>query len=239
MEIAEETSGDFDPTVGPLVSLWGFDSEENRGAVEPDTVRKVKAKTGYAAIQIEGNEVSIPEGHTIDFNAIAQGFTTDVIADYLEQKGARNYMVEVGGEVRTRGANDQGDAWRIGVDKPQDQIDVEDRFQTILELKDTGLATSGNYRTFWVDEETGIRYAHTIDPQTGFPANNRLLSATILAPSAMDADAYATACMVKGVEECKIMLEANAELEGYLVFSMPEGEWGTFTTQGFGAYIAE
>ncbi|MEM6647983.1 MAG: FAD:protein FMN transferase [Bacteroidota bacterium] len=239
MEIAEETSGNFDPTIGPLVNLWGFGSDNSPRVVEPDAVQRVKARTGYTAISLDGQRVSIPKGYSIDFNAIAQGFTVDVIAGHLEQKGVVNYMVEVGGEVRARGTNDRGKAWRIGVDKPLDQIDPSDRFQFVLELNDAGLATSGNYRNFWVDEETGIRYAHTIDPQTGYPANNRLLSATILAPFAMDADAYATTCMVEGLDDCKNMLRSAAELEGYLVFSTDEGEWSTFTTEGFASHIAE
>ncbi|MEM1094364.1 MAG: FAD:protein FMN transferase [Bacteroidota bacterium] len=239
LEIAEETHGDFDPTIGPLVNLWGFGPQEKRRSIEPDTVRRVMARTGYGAIQISDEGVSIPAGFTIDFNAIAQGFTVDVIAAHLEQKGLTDYMVEVGGEVRTRGTNDRGNVWRIGLDKPADVVNPDDRFQVILELKDSGLATSGSYRNFWVDEETGMRYAHTIDPQTGYPANNTLLSATILAPSAMDADAYSTACMVKGLEECKTMLQNKADLEGYLVFGSENGSWGTFTTAGFEAYIAD
>ncbi len=239
LEIAEETSGDFDPTVGPLVNLWGFGFKEIRQDVNADTVQQVLSNVGYESIRIQDMNVSVPEGFTIDFNAIAQGFTVDHIAEFLENQGVQNYMVEVGGEVRTKGTNDSGNIWRIGVDKPQEEIDAEDRFQFILELKNAGLATSGNYRKFWVDEETGTRYSHTIDPHTGYPARNQLLSASFIAPSAMDADAYATVCMVKGLEECKVLLHQKENLEGYLIFSDDENEWNTFITDGFQSYIVE
>lgn len=239
LEIAEETSGDFDPTVGPLVSLWGFGFEEVRLDVSEDTVQQVLSKVGYDSIRVDDMNVSVPSGFTIDFNAIAQGFTVDHIADFLENHEVNNYMVEVGGEVRARGINESGNIWRIGVDKPLDEIDAQDRFQFILELQNAGLATSGNYRKFWVDQETGVRYSHTIDPQTGYPARNQLLSASLIAPSAMDADAYATVCMVQGLEECIELLENKKNLEGYLIYSGENNEWNTYISDGFQNYIVE
>ena len=239
VEIAEETGGEFDPTVGPLVRLWGFGFDEIRGDVTDETIEEVKSKVGFSNIVINGEKVSIPEGFNLDFNAIAQGFTVDYIAEYLEKQGITNYMVEVGGELRALGMNDKGGVWRIGVDKPQENIDSEDRFQFILELKDAGLATSGNYRKFWVDEATGIKYAHTIDPYTGRPAKNRLLSASLITSTAMDADAYATVCMVKGLEGCKAFLFSKSGLEGYLVYTNEAGEWETFITEGFQQFIVE
>lgn len=146
-------------------------------------------------------------------------------------------MIEVGGEVKAKGVNQTGEVWKIGVDKPSEEIDTEGRFQFIIELKDMGLATSGNYRKFWVDEETGARYSHTIDPKTGYPARNSLLSASIISNSTMDADAYATVCMVKGVEECKAFLDTKTELEGYLIWDDGSGNWQTYVTEGFETYI--
>lgn len=239
LEIAEETSGDFDPTVGPLVNLWGFGFKKIRQDVSSDTVQQVLDHVGFESIHIEGMSVSIPKDFNVDFNAIAQGFTVDYIADFLEEQGVSHYMVEVGGEVRARGTNESGNTWKIGVDKPQEEIDTENRFQFVLELRDAGLATSGNYRQFWVDEETGVRYSHTIDPQTGYPARNRLLSASIIAPTAMDADAYATVCMVQGIQECQQLLERKENLEGYLIFSDDENQWNTFISEGFQSYIVE
>lgn len=239
LEIAEESEGDFDPTVGPLVQLWGFWFDEIRGQVTDEQVAETLDLVGFDKVEINDQNVRIPLNSTIDFNAIAQGYTVDVIAEFLEDNGITRYMVEVGGEVRTRGLNDKNAVWVIGVDKPQEQIDVEDRFQFILKLEDAALATSGNYRKFWVDEETGLKYSHTIDPQTGYPAKNNLLSASIIAPTGMDADAYATLCMVQGLEECKEFLESKPELEGYLIYADLGGNWQEYITEGFQGFILE
>ncbi len=239
IEIAKESEGDFDPTVGPLVQLWGFWFDEIRGQVSDEQVSRTMDLVGYEKIEYNEQNVRIPINTIIDFNAIAQGYTVDVIADYLEYMGINRYMVEVGGEVRTSGLNDKNQVWLIGVDKPQENIDVEDRFQFILKLENAALATSGNYRKFWVDEETGLKYSHTIDPKTGYPAKNNLLSASIVAPTAMDADAYATLCMVRGLEECKEFLTSKPELEGYLIYADLGGNWQEYITEGFKSYIIE
>lgn len=237
IEIAKETDGDFDPTVGPLVAIWGFGFEEVRRDVDTEMIEEVRSKTGYSSVRIDGNKVMIPEDFSLDFNALAQGYTVDVIAGYLESQGIENYMVEVGGEVRTLGLNNKGNIWTIGVDKPQNEIDQSDRFQFILELKDAGLATSGNYRKYWVDQKTGVKYSHTINPHSGTPARNRLLSASIIAPNTMDADAYATTCMVKGLEDCKAFLDSKPDLEGYLVYTNDNDAWEVFITPGFESFI--
>jgi thiamine biosynthesis lipoprotein len=233
LEIAEESNGDFDPTIGPLVRLWGFWFDELRSEVRPEQVQQTLEHVGYDKINIDGQKIRINQNSMIDFNAIAQGYTVDVIAQALEEKGINRYMVEVGGEVRTRGLNDKNLIWVIGVDKPQETIDNEERFQFILKLEDAALATSGNYRKFWVDEETGLKYSHTIDPKTGYPAKNNLLSASIITSTAMNADAYATLCMVRGLQDCKELLDKNLELEGYLIFSDNQGTWQEFVTNGF------
>ena len=239
LEIARETNGDFDPTIGPLVHLWGFGYEEVRQDVSEEMIADAKAKTGYQNIEIRNKEVRIPAGFSLDLNAIAQGFTVDHIAEFLEKRGIENYMVEVGGEIRAHGINANGEIWKIGVDKPQENIDIEDRFQFILRLEDASLATSGNYRKFWVDEESGMKYSHTIDPHSGKPAYNQLLSASIIASSAMDADAYATVCMVMGLDECKKFLSSKEELQAYLVYTNQKGEWVTYFTEGFSKYLVE
>lgn len=239
LEIAEETNGDFDPTVGPLVRLWGFWFDEIRGQVSDEQVQETLDLVGYDKVEIDGNRVRIPLNSTIDFNAIAQGYTVDMIADYLEFMGIERYMVEVGGEIIARGLNDKNEVWVIGVDKPQENIDVDERFQFILKLENAALATSGNYRKFWVDAETGLKYSHTIDPQTGYPAKNNLLSASIIAPTAMDADAYATLCMVRGLEECKAFLASKPDLEGYLIYADQASNWQEYITQGFKSAVLE
>ncbi len=239
LEISEETEGDFDPTVGALVSLWGFGFEEIRTDVDTEMIEAALEKTGHDKIRYAGGRVSLPEGMSLDFNALAQGYTVDVIAEHLEAKGIKHYMVEVGGEVRTLGVNEKGNLWRIGIDKPRPEIDNESRFQVIVEMENNALATSGNYRKYWVDEATGLKYSHTINPHTGTPARNRLLSVSVIASTSMDADAYATTCMVKGVEGCMEFLEGKSELEGYLVFTDDSGEWEVLITEGFEKYILE
>ena len=238
-EIAEETNGQFDPTLGPLIQLWGFGYDEVRGDISEKNIMEKKALTGMDKVDQDGNRIRLKPGSSIDFNAIAQGYTVDMLAELLEDKGIKRYMVEVGGEIRARGLNIKNLEWAIGVDKPNEQIIAGNRFQFILRLNNAALATSGSYRKFWVDEETGIRYSHTIDPKTGRPALNRLLSASIIASNAMDADAYATVCMVKGVEECIEFLNSKADLEGYLVYSNNDDTWGEYITAGFKIYVVE
>jgi FAD:protein FMN transferase len=239
LEIASETNGSFDPTIGPIVSLWGFGFDEVRKDVTSEMVNDTKSKTGYQNVTMNGLEVRVPPGFNLDFNAIAQGYTVDYLAEFLEKSEVDRYMIEVGGEVRARGTNESGNVWKIGVDKPTEEIDQQDRFQFIITLENTSLATSGNYRKFWIDQETGARYSHTIDPQTGYPARNELLSASIIAPSAMDADAYATVCMVVGLTRCQELLESKSDLEGYLIYDNGNGVWETSITEGFQRYIQE
>ena len=240
LEVAEETNGDFEPTIGPLVRLWGFGFDEVRDDITEEKIHQVRSMIGYKTIEIDENKVRIPENGSLDFNAIAQGYTVDHIAEYLEKHGIKHYMIEIGGEIRAKGTNHKGKTWTIGVDKPQTTIDsIDKRFQFILKLKNAGLATSGNYRNFWIDEETGLRYSHTIDPQTGRPAMDRLLSASIIAPSAMDADAYATVCMVQGLEKCISFLSKKPELEGYLIYTNENGDWREYITEGFREVIVD
>lgn len=238
LEIARETEGRFDPTVGPLVRAWGFSKEELRN-IDTTSIDSLRQVVGYTRISFDKPFVEIPPGFKIDFNAIAQGYTVDVIADFLAAKGIDRYMVEVGGELKAHGTNINDQVWRIGVDKPAEEINPEDRFQIILALENQALATSGNYRKFWVDEETGVRYAHTIDPLSGYPAKNRLLSVSVIAGSCMDADAYATACMVMGHEQAMRFLSNKEGVDAYLIVSGEDGEWETYQTPGFGKYIVK
>lgn len=233
LEVAAETEGYFDPSVGPLVRIWGFSETKPRPSDVRPQVDSVLQYTGYADLSLVGNRVMMPDGFEIDFNAIAQGYTVDVLADFLAKKGVENYMVEVGGEVRTRGKNIRGNDWVIGIDKPADEIDEEDRFQVIVALRNRSLATSGNYRKFWVDQETGMRYAHTIDPQTGMPARNTLLSVSVLAPNCMDADAYATAFMAMGLEKAWEFVNNKSGLEAYFVSAGDDEGWKVRMTPGF------
>ena len=235
-EISNETDGLFDVTVGPLVELWGFGTNKNI-SIDSTRVDSALALVDYTQVVLKDGLISMPKGFRIDFNSIAQGYTVDVIAGFLEEKGIARYMVEVGGEVRAKGKNSKDQFWKIGVDKPSEEIDTEDRFQMIVELRNKSLATSGNYRKFWVDEETGVKYAHTIDPETGYPARNQLLSVTIIADECIDADAYATACMVMGLPDAKDYIEKKHGVEAYFISAGDENQWEVLFTNGFESFI--
>ncbi len=174
---------------------------------------------------------------TLDFNAIAQGYSVDVIARYFDKLSIKNYLVEIGGEVRVKGTRN-GELWRIGIDRPEENNMIPGNdLQAVIRLKDQSLATSGNYRKFYV--ENGVKYSHTIDPKTGYPAKNQLLSATIVAGDCMSADGVATACMVMGKEKSIEFLDRHPEFEAFLVFSDDQGNFKTWTSETLKKRISE
>lgn len=231
-EVFVNSKGYFDPTIAPLVQFWGFGPQANT-TKDTTLVDSILSFIGFDKLKYQASTLKLPRGMSLDFNAIAQGYTVDLLAEYLEQEGILNYMVEVGGEVRCLGENYQGKKWRIGVDKPTEEIDQQDRFQFILALDSAALATSGNYRKFWVDSLSGMRYSHTIDTKTGWPAKNRLLSASVITAKASTADAYATAFMAMGLEKSIKYLDQNKGLEVYLIYSDKEGNWQVYQSPGF------
>lgn len=229
-EISKETSGAFDITVGPLVNAWGF-GYSDRMKINPKVVDSLLGFVGYELITAEhGLLIKADPRIQLDVNAIAKGYTVDLVSDLLESKGIENYMVEIGGEVRVKGYNPKGEFWRIGVDKPIDDPAASDRqLQAILNLTDIAMATSGNYRRFYVED--GMKYSHTIDPQTGYPVDHNLLSATVFTDSCMDADAYATAFMVMGLEKSIEFARKHPRIAGiYLIYYTKEG-LRTFMTE--------
>ena len=227
-KVFQESEGNFDCSVSPLVNAWGFYKNKLGDSLVIDSAkfRKFLPYVGFEKIRLITDSLVLPKGMSLDFNSIAQGYTVDVIAQFLESKGDSNYLVEVGGELLAKGKNADGNIWRVGVDKPTEDIDRQERFQFILDLEDKALATSGNYRKFY--EKEGVKYAHTINPFTGFPAQNRLLSVTVIHDNCMLADAYATAFMVMGVKKSKKFIKAHPEIEIYLVYTGKDGAWRTF-----------
>jgi len=223
-----QTEGNFDCSVKPLVNAWGFYKDKFGDSIVIDSAkfRKILHYVGFDKISLIADTLVMPKGMSLDFNSIAQGFTVDVIARFFENKNIKNYLIEVGGELLAKGKNADGNIWRVGVDKPSEDIDVKERFQFILDLENKALATSGNYRKFY--EQDGVKYAHTINPFTGFPAQNRLLSVTVIHDNCMLADAYATAFMVMGVKKTKQFVASNPEIEIYLVYTGNDGDWKTF-----------
>ena len=234
VEVWEASGGYFDPTVGKLVRFWGFGPDARR-AVDTSEVDSIKAYIGLDRLSPISSRWSIPSGMELDYNAIAQGYTVDLLCEMLEARGINNYMVEVGGEVRCLGHNLKEQAWRFGVDKPTENIDQQDRFQFILGMDSLALATSGNYRKFWVDTLNGMRYAHTINTKTGYPAKNNLLSVSVLAPTCMEADAFATAFMSMGLKGCLNYLKSHpGKMEVYLIYTEIGKEgWQVYQSEGF------
>lgn len=229
--VADSTDGKFDCTLAPIVNAWGFGFTE-KTKVDSALIQSLLQKVGYEKVSLKGDSLlHNPSLLQLDFNALAQGYTVDVIAAYLDSTGLQNYMVEVGGELKARGKNANAENWRIGIDKPSPEIDEENRFQTVVELPNKALATSGNYRKFYV--ENGQKYAHTIDPHTAYPVKHKLLSVTVVADECMLADAYATAFMVMGVQKTKEYLKKHPELDAYLIYTNRKGAWETWATPAF------
>lgn len=222
-KISTETGGAFDITVAPMVNEWGFGFKKG---VEPTkaVLDSIRALVGYQKVSLKDNHVVKQDPRImLDCSAIAKGYGTDVVARFLKRKGITNFMVEIGGEVVTHGVSDKNVAWRIGVNKPtDDSLNTNQELQAVLEVSDQAMATSGNYRNFYY--KNGKKYAHTIDPTTGYPVQHNILSATVLAKDCATADAYATSFMVLGMDGAKKILAKHPELMAYLIYSDQHGK---------------
>lgn len=239
MQVYRDTKGAFDPTVYPLVKYWGFGSEqfmhpEKIDSLQIDSLRKlcgfdktfIEVRSENGATQYYFHK---PHGHMqVDFNGIAQGYTVDKIQELFASLGYENYMVEVGGEISSRGVNSVGKPWSIGIDKPVEN-QVQRKLIAIAKVSDAALATSGNYRKFY--EKDGVKYSHTLDPKTGYPVTHNLLSATVRTKSCALADAYATAFMVMGFQDSREFTESRNDLAVYLIAAKPD-------KPGFNSYVS-
>lgn len=225
MQISEQTDGDFDITVSPLVNLWGFGFKND---IRPDSasVDSLRQLVGYQKVHLEGRTLHKDDDRImLDCSSIAKGFGVDKVAEMLRNHGVTNFMVEIGGEVVTQGESEQQRPWRIGISKPvDDPTGSNQELEQILSLNDEALATSGNYRNFRI--ENGQKYAHTINPHTGYPVQHNLLSATVIAKDCMTADGYATAFMVMGLQRSIEFLAQHPELSAYLIYT--DGEKDTY-----------
>ena len=208
--VSDDTDGAFDITVAPLVNAWGFGfkHEQMPTKEQVDSLLKIRSQ--------------------LDFSAIAKGYGCDIVARVLANQGVANYMVEIGGEVVTKGHNPKGQQWRIGITKPiEDSLATESsQLQAVLAVNDMAMATSGNYRKFYYKDNR--RYAHTIDPRTGYPVQHDLLSATVMAPTCAMADAYATAFMVLGMEKAKAVLKRHTDMKAYFIYTDAKGDYAVW-----------
>lgn len=231
MEVSELTNGAFDITVGPLVNAWGFGFTK-KSQVDQAMVDSLLPLVGFHKVQLlKGRLIKTDPRIRIDYDAIAQGYTTDWLAVFFEQKGIRNYLIDVGGEVLGHGCKPDGQLWSVGIEKPVENANEERKIQTIITLQDKAISTSGSYRKYY--EENGTRYSHTIDPSTGYPVKHQLLSVSVVANDCMTADAFATAFMVMGLEKAKEFLVRHRELEAYFICDDQHGSFTVFATPGF------
>ncbi|PCI96506.1 MAG: thiamine biosynthesis protein ApbE [Flavobacteriales bacterium] len=233
-EVYEATNGAFDPTVAPLVNAWGF-GFENLNSTDSSTIDSLLHFVDFKQVQSDDKGLSKSKKEImLDFNAVAQGYTVDVLADLLEVRGIQNYLVEVGGELKAKGLNMNDTLWRIGIDRPLPNL-KEREIEAIVSLDNKALATSGNYRKFY--EKDGMKYSHTINPKTGYPVEHNLLSVTVITDNCGYADAYATAFMVMGLQDSKDFLSTHKELEALLIYSDKNGDLQTFITDELKNYI--
>ena len=238
MEISDKTDGYFDITVAPLINARGFGNSKKQ-KVDSATIDSLLRFVGFKKLSLSGNKIKKESPEVmLDFNAIAQGYSVDVIGDFLESKGIKNYFVELGGEVKAKGNKANKEEWKVGIDQPDDNSEAQRKIQAIIKLSNKALATSGNYRKFYV--ENGQKYSHIIEPKTGYTSKNNLLSASVVADDCMTADAFATAFMVMGLEKSKQFLEANKalNLEVFFIYD-DKGEWKTYSSDYFKNRIEE
>lgn len=238
MEISQETEGAFDITIAQLANAWGFGFKKG---VFPDSlmIDSLLQFTGYAKVKLKDGEIIKQDPRImLSCSAVAKGYSVDVVAQLLERRGIKNYMVDIGGEVVVKGKNSKGSLWRIGINRPiDDSLSVNQEIQTILEVTDLGMATSGNYRNYYY--KSGKKYAHTIDPKSGYPVQHNILSSTVIAKDCMTADALATAFMVMGLEKSETFTNTHPDIDVYFIYTDDNGEIKTYFTKGMEKYIAK
>ncbi|MCR5849957.1 MAG: FAD:protein FMN transferase [Bacteroidaceae bacterium] len=236
--INSATDGAFDPTVAPLVNAWGF-GFKNGQLPDSAQVDSLRAMVGLSSIHLnDGRLMKDNPLSILDFSAIAKGYGVDKAAQVLRNHDIHDFMVEIGGEVVTEGVNEKGEPWRIGINKPDDDsTSTNTELQDIMALSGKAIATSGNYRNYYISN--GRKIAHTINPRTGYPAQQDILSSTVMAPTCAEADAFATAFMVLGLEQAKKVLEKQPQLQAYFIYSDEQGAYCTWFTEGFSKLIVK
>lgn len=237
--VSDATDGNFDITVAPLVNLWGFGFKSADYSGKQTAIDSIMQFVGYKKVRLQGNRiVKADKRLMLDCSAIAKGYGSDVVAKMLTSHGIDNFMVEIGGEIVSKGNNEKRVPWTVGVTKPTDDtLNVNVELQTILNVTNVNMATSGNYRNFYYKD--GKKYAHTIDPKTGKPILHSLLSATVFAEDCATADAFATSFMVMGLEKAKEFLKHHSELQAYFIYADENGENAVWYSPWLSSKIVE
>ncbi len=236
-EVSERSGGIFDITCAPLINAWGFGFSK-MDTVTPELIDSLKQFVGYRKVRMEGNKVVKEDPRVIlNCSAIAKGYACDVIAALLEREGVQNYLVDIGGESAQKGVNPNGECWRVGIRKPEQLTEAHTPgVEEIIQLcKKGGIATSGDYQNFYV--KNGKKYAHTINPLTGYPAEQDILSSTVIADDCMTADAYATAFNAMGLEEAIQLASTLPGLEYFFIYSDHEGNYKIKYSPGIVQYL--
>ena len=236
-EVWKNTNGAFDPTVYPLVNAWGFGPGKKQ-KMEKTKIDSILQFVGFHLIQLKGNKVVKKDLRvSLDFNAFAQGYSVDVVSEFLNSKGIHSYIVEIGGEVYAKGKKPNGENWKIGIEKPIDNKESSNDLKAIVTLENLAIATSGNYRRFVLED--GVKYHHHLDPKTGYPTKNNLLSASVFAKECISSDANATGILVMGLDKAKEFLAIHTELQAYLIYSDDKGNYQVYETPGLKNIVSE
>lgn len=236
-EVWKNTNGAFDPTVYPLVNAWGFGPGKKQ-KIEKHIVDSILQFVGFNLIELKGNKIVKKDPRVaLDFNAFAQGYSVDVVSEFLRSKGIRSFLVEIGGELYANNVKPNGDKWTVGIEKPIDNKESENPLKAYAKFSNLAIATSGNYRRFIVED--GIKYHHHLDPKTGYPSKNNLLSASVFSKECISSDANATGILVMGLEKAKAFLKEHTELQAYLIYSDDKGNYQIYQTPGLESIIFE
>lgn len=236
-EVWKNTEGAFDPTVYPLVNAWGFGPGKKQ-KIEPRKIDSILKFVGFDLINLKGKHIVKKDPRVqLDFNAFAQGYSVDVVSEFLNSKGISSYVVEIGGEVYAKGKKSDGSNWTVGIEKPIDNKESVNDLKALVKLENLAIATSGNYRKFII--ENGVKYAHHINPKTGYPTKNNLLSASLFAKECISSDANATGILVMGLEKAKLFLASHPELQAYLIYSDENGNYKEYETSGIKSILTD
>src|ERR1035437_9041300 len=236
-EVWKNTDGAFDPTVYPIVNMWGWGPGKKQ-KIEKTKIDSILKFVGFQLIELKGNTVVKKDPRVaLDFNAFAQGYSVDVVSEFLDSKKVSSYIVEIGGEVYAKGKKPNGDNWKTGIEKPIENKDSVNPIKAIVKLENLAVSTSGNYRRFVIED--GVKYGHHIDPKTGYPTKINLLSATVFAKECISSDANATGILVMGLEKAKKFLEEHKELQAYLIYSDDKGNYQIYETPGVKSIVSE
>ena len=236
--ISEMSGGALDITVGPLIRAWGFDAERQKSFSE-NQLDSLLNLVGMDKVKLmDGKIIKSNPNIILDFNAMAKGFSVDVVARYFDKLGINNYLVEIGGELRTKGTRN-GNLWRIGIDMPDDSNFTQGQLplHAVVRVTNKSVATSGDYRRFYVED--GVKYSHTIDPKTGYPIRNRMLSVTAFADECAIADGIATVCMVLEPDKAQEFINSHPEFSAYMIYSGINGEYEIWMSESLKQYVEE